>query len=223
MFGTTDDSVDIDDLIELDFDQGTRLAFLEADRDVSREHFRQVQEHRREWFNKKSRPVTFEPGDLVLVHNSKLDTSREAKHKLSAPWLGPLRIDKRSNNSYYLKSLSGRQANGRVHARRLKKFNLLKETAEDRLDSEEAVAMEEAMIAALDEDADEDDGDLPFPSGFDEHGLIHQDLEPNETTKETPGDASQDDDIHIPIAQRMGRRRAADANPYISTKSKRSA
>jgi transposase InsO family protein len=43
MFGTIDGSFDIDNLIELDFDLGTRFAFLKADRDVTREHMRELQ------------------------------------------------------------------------------------------------------------------------------------------------------------------------------------
>jgi hypothetical protein len=124
MFGTIDGSFDIDDLINLDFDVGTRFVFLEADRDVTREHMRELQRKQKTWFDKKSKPQSFQPGDFVLVHNSKLDTSHESKFKLSAPWLGPFKVRERSNNWYYLESLSGHQSSGRVHVNCLKRFHM---------------------------------------------------------------------------------------------------
>lgn len=47
LFGLVEDSVNIDDVIDLDPDVGLRLAFLEAEHDVSRETLRQVQERRK--------------------------------------------------------------------------------------------------------------------------------------------------------------------------------
>lgn len=76
------------------------------------------------YFDRRTRPVQFEPGDLVLVYNSALKHNMESKFKLSPPWFGPFRIHARVDNTYTLCTLSGDVSVGKFHAIRLKKFHV---------------------------------------------------------------------------------------------------
>lgn len=66
--------------------------------------------------------MEFKPGDTVLVHSSSLKNNMEAKFKLSPRWFGPFSIVSGSNNTYRLRTVSGRLFLGKFHAFRSKKF-----------------------------------------------------------------------------------------------------
>lgn len=57
-------------------------------------------------FEKQMRHKFYEPGDLVIVRNSKIDKSLNKKHK--PRYLGPFEVDRRTQGgSYVLKELDG--------------------------------------------------------------------------------------------------------------------
>jgi hypothetical protein len=165
LFGIVD-TVDIDDLIDLDPDVGLRFAFLEAERDVTIETLRGVQDRRKQYFDRKAHPVDFEPGDLVLVHNSRLDNSKEVRYKLLAPWFGPwfgpFVVVSRIQNSYLVKTLAGDIVNGKVHGRRMKRFFLGDGVQVSELESsqqeegESPLSALEGVLSAMDGPGEED-------------------------------------------------------------------
>ena len=88
-------------------------------REANREYFHKHRRHRPEGENHKLRG-----GDLVLLHDAKLDTSHS--HKLSNRWSGPYRIadatKKGGRGTYRLAELNGTMLQGYFSGDRVKRF-----------------------------------------------------------------------------------------------------
>jgi len=169
MFGTIDDSLDLDGLMELDPDSAIRLTSLDALRDTAVGSSTDVQARRAIFFNKRARPTVFKEGDHVLVHNSRHfnKNNREAKLKLSTPWFGLLVIHERHHNSYTLKTLAGNTSAGRVHANRLKRFFFDGESPEGRELARQAGDNEQAILSTLHDILDDPDpNNLPLSNAL---------------------------------------------------------
>jgi len=90
---------------------------------------RRLRERNKELFDERhdTRDKQIEPGTLVLVHNTKLDTDRSAK--LAFRWKGPYRVREAfPNGSYQLEELDGAAFRGRIHASRVKVYYQRDET-----------------------------------------------------------------------------------------------
>ena len=88
-------------------------------REANREYFDQNRRHRPDGENHELRG-----GDLVLLHDTKLDTSHS--HKLSNRWSGPYRIadatKKGDRGTYRLAELDGTMLEGHFSGDRVKRF-----------------------------------------------------------------------------------------------------
>ena len=88
-------------------------------REANREYFDKHRRHRPEGENRELRD-----GDLVLLHDTKLDSSHS--HKLSNRWSGPYRIadttKKGDRGTYRLAELDGTMLEGYFSGDRVKRF-----------------------------------------------------------------------------------------------------
>ena len=91
------------------------------------------------------------------------------------PWFDPLVIHKCHHNSYVLKTLAGNVSMGCIHANRLKKFLLNRDSPEGKELTGKALDSEQAILATVDDIQDQPDPDpdpntlaslnaLPFPT-----------------------------------------------------------
>jgi len=69
MFGTVDDSISLDNIMELNPEIALHLKTVDAECDKTANHFAKHQAKWKEYFNKCIHAKTFAPGDLVLVYN----------------------------------------------------------------------------------------------------------------------------------------------------------
>ncbi|KIJ42685.1 hypothetical protein M422DRAFT_254120 [Sphaerobolus stellatus SS14] len=153
LFGSVDDAMDLNQIVDLDLDVGLHFKFLDAECDDTLDHFTVRQVRRKLYFDKRAKEKIFKKDDLVLVHNSRYFNAqnREVKLKLSPPWFGPLIVHERIHNSYILKTMAGNIAVGRVHVNRLKKFHLAQDTVEEREIHENAINEDQAILDAIQE------------------------------------------------------------------------
>jgi len=161
VFGTVDNSFDLDDLMELDPDCAIRFTSLDISRDAVIDNMTNTQARRAAYFNKRAHTAVFNVGDHVLVHNSRHfnKNNHEVKLKLSTPWFGPLIVYQRHHNSYSLKTLAGNISVDRVHANRLKKFLFDEDSPEGKQLAKEARKAEPYILATLDTVHDDPDPD----------------------------------------------------------------
>lgn len=101
-----------------------QLERREEDLEQARLHLQRVRESNKDYFdgNHRLRAEDFNVGDLVLLHNTKLD--KDMSHKLAFKWLGPFRIKdaQAENGTFILEELDGAQIRGTVAGNRLKHF-----------------------------------------------------------------------------------------------------
>lgn len=237
MFGTCSDQINHGILEDLDPDCALRFAFLDLGRESAEETLKKTQHFRKEMFDKRAKPQTFQPGDTVLIHNSSLGSSKESRFKLSARWFGPFIIHSRHHNSYTVKTLAGRIAAGRIHAVRLKKFVLNPEQGFSRLQLQEVERLADEITrddSNEDSNQPEEPASVPLPAQ-----PPNQISQPNENiTAHIPNSASPypnnhtttgnverrsetdlvevGENIAIPVAQRRIRRRAAERHKVVS-------
>ena len=90
---------------------------LAADREVAFENSRKDHKRNKTRVDRRRRPKTFEPGELVYVHNG----NRINRGKLEEVRVGPVRVGKRISSSMYLVDCGGRKSDT-VHAGALTPF-----------------------------------------------------------------------------------------------------
>ena len=92
--------------------------------DKARAHLQQMRMQDKKYYDQTKRLIseTSNIGNLVLLHDTKLESSHSAK--LNFRWNGPYRIRGILSNkgSYFLEELDGTPLAGSIHGNRLKKF-----------------------------------------------------------------------------------------------------
>jgi len=236
MFGTIDDTTNLETLMELDPDIALHVKTVDAERDETAYHFTKHQMKRKEYFDKRTHPKSFEEGDLVLVYNERYfnDNNREAKLKLSPPWFGPLVVQERQRNSYFLKTLAGSVSIRRVHANRLKRFIPANDTdytptnnnpanpdnTQQLIDHKGEAEILDRMDSIHDtEDSDADDNSelsyLPFPYAEADNTPTSLEI-PTQNTPDDEDDSPEDSNTQTPhIASRRPQRAAAINHKFI--------
>ncbi|KIJ45529.1 hypothetical protein M422DRAFT_250845 [Sphaerobolus stellatus SS14] len=82
LFGSVDDAMDLDQIVDLDLDVGLHFEFLNAERNGTLDHFTARQARRKLYFDKRTKEKIFEKDDLVLVHNSRYFNAQNREAKL---------------------------------------------------------------------------------------------------------------------------------------------
>ena len=119
-----------------------QLERRDEDLEEARLHLQRVRESNKDYFdeNHRLRADDFNIGDLVLLHNTKLD--KDMSHKLAFKWLGPFRIKEAytENGTFILEELDGAQIRGTIAGNRLKHFIVRQDAETDNGHLEETQA-----------------------------------------------------------------------------------
>lgn len=77
---------------------------------------------RKRVFDRKTRAIEYQPGDLVQRYDARWDETHSSERKLVPRWSGPLRVISKALNSYALEDLQGQPFTAAAHARLLRPF-----------------------------------------------------------------------------------------------------
>ena len=101
----------------------TQLDLLDEKRQQAYDHLTVYQNRLKRNFHKKVLPRHFQPGDMVLKENMKVQADREKKGKFEPTWLGPYVVTASfGSGAYQLSTPEGELLNDPTNIIHLKKF-----------------------------------------------------------------------------------------------------